>query len=262
MVTKWILLMALLACALSCTTQNMGYKLDWKDDFNGDKLNTDNWVFSSWDPMCTNNNFVTYVKKGKLFLKAMKNPDTNDTIRKYVAGCIETKNKRHFLYGKMEVKARFNQMQGGWSAIWMKPVDGKVHKGWPTCGEIDIMEHLNSDPYIHITVHSYDRMNNVEGVPQFHTITPIEPNKYNIYGMEWTQDYIYMFVNGKEVFKYPRIEEMGENQWAYDTPFFLLLNQILGGWAGEIDETALPAVMEVDWVKYYQPVINTDIWEQ
>lgn len=39
---------------------------------------------------------------------------------------------------------------------------------------------------------------------------------------------------------------------AFDVPFFLLLNQILGGWAGEIDDTELPVQMEVDWVRYYE----------
>ena len=42
-----------------------------------------------------------------------------------------------------------------------------------------------------------------------------------------------MFINDSLTFSYPRIQEEGSVQWPFDVPFFLLLNQILGGWAGE-----------------------------
>ena len=61
-----------------------------------------------------------------------------------------------------------------------------------------------------------------------------------------------MFINDSLTFSYPRIQEEGSVQWHFDVPFFLLLNQILGGWAGEIDDTELPVQMEVDWVRYYE----------
>lgn len=231
----------------------INYQLSWSDEFNGTHLDSNNWRFSSWYPMCTDNNFLAYVSNGTLVLRAIKNPDTTDTTKKYIAGCIETKDKKSFLYGKLEVRAKLNTSQGSWPAIWLKPVDPSLHKSWPTCGEIDIMEHLNNDPFIHASLHSFNRMNKVSNTPIFHATSPINVNQFNIYGMTWQKDSICLFINHQLVLKYPRIESMGEKQWPYDVPFFLLLNQVLGGWAGKINDETLPATMEVDWVRYYLP---------
>jgi hypothetical protein len=44
-------------------------------------------------------------------------------------------------------------------------------------------------------------------------------------------------------------------QWPFtkDSSFYIILNMGLGGnadsWAGPIDDTDLPAIMEIDWVK-------------
>lgn len=31
--------------------------------------------------------------------------------------------------------------------------DKQDQVGWPKCGEIDIMEHVNNEPYVHGTIH-------------------------------------------------------------------------------------------------------------
>src|SRR3546814_9287021 len=60
----------------------------------------------------------------------------------YATGCISTKGKFAFRYGKLEVRAWFSGGQGSWPAIWLMPQEG-VYGGWPQSGEIDVMEHLN-----------------------------------------------------------------------------------------------------------------------
>jgi hypothetical protein len=43
------------------------------------------------------------------------------------------------------------------------------------------------------------------------------------------------------------------SQWPYDQPFYILIDQQLGGnWVGKINPAHLPVQMIVDWVKVYQ----------
>ena len=44
-----------------------------------------------------------------------------------------------WLYGRIEVRAKLPKGHGLWPAIWMLPTDNE-YGGWPTSGEIDIME--------------------------------------------------------------------------------------------------------------------------
>src|SRR5258706_4896218 len=44
-------------------------------------------------------------------------------------------------YGKIEVRAKLPGGRGIWPAIWMLP-EGFNGEGWPSCGEIDIVEHI------------------------------------------------------------------------------------------------------------------------
>ena len=48
-------------------------------------------------------------------------------------------------------------------------------------------------------------------------------------------------------------EEMKQWPFTKDSSFYIILNMGLGGnadsWAGPIDDTDLPAIMEIDWVK-------------
>jgi beta-glucanase (GH16 family) len=52
---------------------------------------------------------------------------------------LRTKGKFSFRYGKVEVRAKIPRGDWMWPAIWMMPEDSK-YGGWPTSGEIDIME--------------------------------------------------------------------------------------------------------------------------
>ncbi len=71
----------------------------------------------------------------------------------YSSARLVTKNKRDVLYGRIEVKAKIPAGIGTWPAIWMLPTDW-VYGGWPSSGEIDIMEHVGYNPdVIHISTH-------------------------------------------------------------------------------------------------------------
>ena len=66
--------------------------------------------------------------------------------------------------------------------------------------------------------------------------------------MEWTPDYI-KFIVDDEV-------KAIQNKDVPNTPEIFILSYGLGGWIGQIDDTGLPAEMEVDYVRWYQSVDN------
>lgn len=237
--------------AISQADQEGKENLLWSDEFDiPGAPDPDKWVFSSWNKMCTDDRKLAFVQDGSLILRAMLNP-SDTVIKKYVSGCLETRGKQDFLYGKLMARVRITGGKGSWPAIWLKPVNCGVYGKWPRCGEIDILEHLNTDNLIYHTLHSHNRSIKHKDNPAWTKKSPFKLGEFNLIGMEWTEDSIKMIVNNENTFTYPRIKSMGVDQWPYDKPFFLLLNVVLGGWAGEIDDHDLPVQMEVDWVRYY-----------
>ena len=237
-----------------CTTKQKSddWTLTWSDEFNVDGApDSTKWVFSPWHSLIKDRADLAFVEKGKLILRAELNKNPDDTA-KYVAAGVETLGKMNFLYGKLNICAKLGSAKGSWPAIWLKPVDTTDYGAWPLCGEIDIMEHLNKDTMIYHTMHTYFiKTMGYKTNPDYFTTAPFNTNEFNIFGMEWFEDRIDFFINDVKTFSYPRLEKRGYYQWPFDVPFFLLLNQVLGGWAGDINDEELPVQMEVDWVRYY-----------
>lgn len=123
--------------------------------------------------------------------------------------------------------------------------------GWPACGEIDIMEHVNTEAQTHGTIHwqdhnnayaSYTGSTSVNSVTNFHTYT-----------IEWDELAIKWFVDGN-LYHEASIENGVNGTSEFHNNFFILLNMAIGGnWPGfNIDNTAFPARMLVDYVRIYQ----------
>ncbi len=241
----------------SCTkSQTPGWKLTWSDEFstNG-KPDPAKWSFSgrgtaNWKCYCTDDTATAFVKDGFLYLNGILSANSTDTAT-YNTGCIQTKGKFSFKYGKLEVRAKLSQGQGSWPAIWLLGEDG----AWPNNGEIDVMEHLNFDTIFYQTMHSYfiDKLNHKHD-PKYFTTASFKVNDFNVYGMEWYPDRIDLFVNGHKTFSYPKIQnDTTGKQWPFDQPFYIILDQALGGnWPGPVNKKDLPQQMIVDWVRVYQ----------
>ncbi len=236
------------------------WKLIFEDDFNQTDGIPDETIWS-YSERKSHINWCMYVKKhpetvkvkdGNLIVRAIKNPDMASDTAKYITGAIESRGKFSFLYGKVDVRAKFKAGQGAWPAIWMMPEEGK-YGWWPKSGEIDIMERVNYENIVHQTLHT-NFINNLKiRNPNPTATTPFNVNDYNVYGVEWYPDRIVFFVNGTETLTYPRIVTDKEGQWPFDQKFYLILNQAAGGsWTGPINDDTLPFEMYVDWVKVYQ----------
>ncbi|MCH5242348.1 MAG: glycoside hydrolase family 16 protein [Muribaculaceae bacterium] len=237
-----------------------GKEIIFEDDFvNSTGIpDPDKWVLcektsADWARYLSGSYDQAYTKDGSLYLIGeLKDGE-------YLTGGIETRGKFDFEHGEVQCRARFVEMpMGGHTGIWMMP--SPPAEQWPKSGEIDIMEHLNKEDIIYETVHSWyaDDLGHKDDPVAQKTVS-INKDDWNIYGVEWTADKITYTVNGQSYLEYPNLHLEGEEgayQWPFNHPFYLILSQSLGGegtWEGPIDDSELPAVFEIDWIRVLQP---------
>lgn len=233
------------------------WKLVWEDNFNSGKLDESKWNVitrgeSAWKRYMSAEKDLISFENGNVVLTGRINKDNASDTSKYVTGGIDTKNKYTLTYGRIEIRAKLGSAQGAWPAFWMVPNERQALPG----GEIDIMEHLNFDDFVYQTAHSHYTIKlGLKDTPQHYGTAKIKMGEYNVYGLEWYEDRVVWMINGEATFVYPRIKTDKEGQWQYDVPFFIMLDQQLGGpgtWPGEINDADLPVKMWIDWIKVYK----------
>jgi beta-glucanase (GH16 family) len=188
---------------------------------------------------------------GNLVIEARKEPYQGYA---YTSARVVTRGRFEFLYGRVEVRAKLPTGNGTWPAIWMLGTNiGQV--GWPTCGEIDIMENVGFDPLlIHGSVHTA-AYNHTIGTQKTANVTVASPwEDFHVYAMEWYADHIDVLVDGQKYFTF-RNESKGSRTWPFDKPQYLLINLAIGGsWGGQkgIDDSRFPHRYLIDYVRIYQ----------
>ena len=233
------------------------WKLVFEDDFEGDSStpNPEYWSLAqkgtdTWNRHMSESYNQAYQKDGYLYLFGMMSNG------EYLTGGIESRNKFDFTYGQVKCRARFlRQPQGNHTGIWMMPETQEYGK-WPRSGEIDIMEHLNDDDIIYSTVHYWDESAGKEGSSD--KTANVDNDDFNTYGVIWSKESVQFTVNGNVIFTYDN-NNPGSDEFSYQypfvAPFYLILSQSLGGegtWEGPIDNSELPAIFQIDWIKVWQ----------
>ena len=233
-----------------------GYKLVWQDDFSesSDKL-VEKWRFEDWAPGRVNHELQRYVpddrrtsytQDGALFIVARKDGAQVISAR--------MNSRESWLYGYFEAAIWLPKGKGTWPAFWMMPNDQS--KGWPACGEIDIMEEVGVDANItssSIHCEAYNHVKNTQKTAA--RTTAGAENEYHVYALEWTEDYIKTYVDGVLLLEFPNDRSGRESTWPFNKKFYLTLNLAWGGdWGGYagVDENALPCTMKVDYVRVYK----------
>ena len=256
------------------------WELVWEDNFNTGTLDTVHWskiglytserllvnfseaktdknawmkIRNHWASyMCSSNPEALKFDEENILLRGIINRDTSGfDNRPYHTGGIWTYKKFAFQYGRIEVCAKLDPAYGAWPAIWLIP-QKKIYENQHN-GEIDIMERLNHDGFVYQTIHSHWNLNLKLESPKRFTTAKINPDDYNVYSIEWSPHKICFAVNGKVSFEYNKIPGGGTFQWPFDQPFYLIVDQQLEGWPGNVQNPdELPIDMKVDWVKLYQ----------
>lgn len=198
------------------------------------------------------------VENGTLIIEARRDRGKDQP---YTSARLVTKNKGDWTYGRIEVRAKLPSGRGTWPAIWMLPTKRNYGTGyWPDNGEIDIMEHVGSDPdVIHGSAHTKAYHHSINTQKSGKIKLESASSAFNVYAVEWAPEEIRWYINDQQYFKF--INERLSNsaadykQWPFDKPFHLLLNIAVGGtWGGAqgVDESIWPQRMEVDYVRVYQ----------
>ena len=233
-----------------------GYQLVWQDDFSeasSDLIKL--WRFENWAPGFVNHELQRYVpddrrtsytQDGALYIVARK--DGGQVIS------ARMNSRESWLYGYFEAAIWLPKGKGTWPAFWMMPDDQS--KGWPACGEIDIMEEVGVDANItssSIHCEAYNHVKNTQKTASRKTAGA--ENEYHVYALEWTADYIKTYVDGILLLEFPNDKAGRESTWPFNKKFYLTLNLAWGGdWGGYagVDENALPCTMKVDYVRVYK----------
>ncbi|MBJ6368785.1 glycoside hydrolase family 16 protein [Snuella sedimenti] len=240
------------------TLQTTKWQVVWEDHFDKPQIDTTKWTKippnkADWGNYMSDNANCYSFLNGKLHLKGIVNPDTIADSRPFLTGGIYSKGKFAFQYGKIEIRAKLESAKGAWPAIWLLAEQKKYGK-YPRNGEIDIMEHLNFDDMVYQTVHSYYTLElKQKEHPLYYKTAKVNSEEFNTYGLEWYPDKLVFTVNGKATHTYPKLEGVDPTQWPFDQPFYILIDQQLGGsWVGDVKPEDLPVHMIIDWVKIYQ----------
>ncbi len=247
-------------------TEHGEYQLIWSDEFDGNTLNEDNWSYQQGGGGFGNNELQYYtnraenirVQGGCLEIEARK--ETYDN-REYTSARILTKDKQQFRYGRIEARISLPAGKGTWPAFWMLG-----NGSWPKNGEIDIMEHVGSQPtMISHAVHTNNKnglrgnnwssryyLDNVEG-------------EFHVYAIEWApnveygHDQIRFYVDNVHTATVSsQYDYEDKDSWPFYNNQYIILNLALGGTMGGTIDDAIFAnkiVMKVDYVRVYQKEI-------
>ncbi|MGW1215141.1 lectin [Streptomyces sp. NPDC002499] len=168
----------------------------------------------------------------------------------YTSARMNTSGKFSAQYGHVESRMKIPRGQGMWPAFWMLGTDiGSV--GWPNSGEIDVMENVGFEPStVHGTIHGPGYSGSA-GIGAGYTLSNGQAfaDAFHTFAVDWAPNSIKWSVDGV-VYQTRTPADVGGNTWAFNKPFFLILNLAVGGyWPGDPNSsTAFPAQLVVDSV--------------
>ncbi len=179
----------------------------------------------------------------------------------YTSARLKSEGHFSFMYGRIEARIKVPESQGMWPAFWLLG-NNIATLGWPACGELDIMEHIDgSNPPSHAgaTPPGYDWVQSSVHGKGLDGGTPYHPAGFSaadwhIYGMTWAKGKVEFYIDDPAHPYETFTPESTKGTWPFDQgPQFILLNLAVGGdWPGNVDSTSeFPSEMLVDYVHIY-----------
>src|SRR5216683_6611653 len=272
---RWVLLASFLLAAMALPAHAQ-WTQAWSDEFNGPTGSfpaPTNWTYEvgggGWGNAelevycaagsnaapCSNATPNVFMDgNGNLVIRAIKTPSGTWTSTR-----MKTEGLQQFQYGRIEARIKLTVGDGLWPAFWMLGTNINS-AGWPNCGESDIMEWVPQ--YTATTSSSTDHGPGYSGGSGigaryiFPNNEQVDDPGYHTYGVVWSpyqmqfyrDDWTKPFLTVTPTFIPPG------SQWVFNHPFFILLNQAIGGnfpKPGPDNSTPSPADMLVDYVRVF-----------
>jgi len=254
-------------------TEMPGYKLVWADEFNKEgRPDPNNWVYEQG--FVRNEELQWYqpenatCRDGMLAIEARRerkpNPDydlNNRSWRRsrpfieYTSTCIKTVGRQSWTFGRFEMRGRIDTRPGMWPAFWTL---GSA-RGWPGCGEIDIMEYYRGMLLANACWAGERRWSSVwddlkKPITEF--TDPDWSSKFHVWRMDWDKESIKLYVDDEllnTIDLSKTINGTSDKANPFHEPHYLLLNLAIGGTnGGDPSKTEFPARFEIDYVRVYQ----------
>ena len=232
------------------------YTLVWNDEFDGDALNQADWNFETGNNGWGNNELQNYMSgssntslsNGQLTIEARQQSVGGSN---YTSARITTQGKQFFKYGRVDIRAKLPQGQGIWPALWMLG-ENFSDVGWPSCGEIDIMELVGHEAdVVHGTAH-WDNSGSFASYGQSTSLTSgIFADEFHVFSIIWDENTIRWYMDDN-LYNTISITPAGLSE--FQEPFFFIFNIAVGGnWPGSPNaSTSFPQTMVVDYVRVFQ----------
>jgi len=254
-----------------------GWKLVWSDEFDrAGRPDPAKWTYEEGFIRNRELQFYTAnrsenarVEDGCLVIEARKErlpnpayqPDAPERrwaarreFAEYTSASLTTRGLAAWTYGRFEARAKVPSGRGTWPAFWTLGTNIR-EIGWPTCGELDILEYVGHAPgVVHANVHTRG-FNHTRGNGRgASTRVPDAETAFHVYAVEWTPRALAFSVDGKEYFTCSN-DGSGVDSWPFDAPQYLILNLAIGGaWGGQqgVDDAIFPQRYLIDYVRVYQ----------
>ena len=260
-----------------------GWSLVWSDEFNdpaGTSPDPARWEFEIGDgaingiPGWGNSELQYYTDStanaatdgaGNLHISTL---EADGSLGCYYGPCEYTsarmlsRNRAEFAYGRIESRMLLPDGEAGlWPAFWSLGTDIN-QVGWPQTGEIDFMEYVSRLPNeIFGTIHGPGYSGGQSFGSPWDFGEPAS-NEFHTFAIEWQPGLIEWYVDGI-LYHSATPADVAPNQWVFDDPIFMLLNQAVGGnFGGAVSEDLVfPQALVIDYVRVFQGPDTAERWE-
>lgn len=247
-----------------------GWTLVWSDEFNapdGSAPDVSKWTYDIGGKGWGNNELECYTNRlqnaqimgGNLAITAQQesNPYVcpDGSVNNYTSARLKTQGLFSQVYGRFEARIKIPTGQGMWPAFWMLG-NNITTAGWPTSGEIDIMENIGREPArVHGSLHGPSTTSRTSDATSIFTLPAGQAfaDDFHVYAIEWEPGVVRFYVDTNLYATFTQSQWPTGGTWAFDHPFFIILNVAVGGnWPGPPDSTTVfPQLMLVDYVRVY-----------
>jgi beta-glucanase (GH16 family) len=249
----------------SCGASDPGRSLVWSDEFdgaNGALPDSDKWVLEEFadatddEKQCYTDSTDNVHTDGHGYLVIAAQEQAGNCAdgwyRFVTSARLTTRGLHRWEHARFEIRAKMPTGVGTWPAFWALGEEDGVE--WPEVGEIDAMEYVGRDRnHVIGTVHGADDDGEHWFLQADVDSDAILSADMHTYAVEWDDEVVRWFLDGEEYGQVTRdeVEEVGH--WAFDRPYYLVLNLAIGGvLGGEVpDSLTYPQELVVDWVRVY-----------